>query len=106
VNSTGVYGADFQASSDTHLAPVLQIIPDKQVQETSQVSFFVEASSPQGNPVTITAASLPQGATFSMQPGDSLAPGLASAVFDWTPTKGQAGDYRIVHIATDGTLSR
>jgi len=105
VNTTGVYGADFQASSDSNLAPVLQFIPDRQVQETSEVSFLVEASSPQGKPVTITAAPLPQGATFVMQPKDNAAPNLARAVFDWTPSKGQAGDYRIVYTATDGTLS-
>lgn len=104
-NTTGVYGADFQTSSESNLAPVLQFIPDRQVQETSQVSFLVEASSPQGKPVTITAQPLPQGATFDMQPKDNAVPNLARAVIDWTPTKGQAGDYRIVYTATDGTLS-
>ena len=105
VNSTGVYGADFQASSENNQAPVLQFIPDRQVQETSQVSFLVEASSPQGKSVTITAAPLPQGATFVMQPKNNASPHLASALFDWTPAEGQAGDYRIVYTASDGSLS-
>ncbi|MDD5412017.1 MAG: hypothetical protein PHF31_11495 [Methylobacter sp.] len=103
-NTSGFYDAEFQKPPVSPLAPVIQFIPDRVVQETQQVSFLVEASSPQGKAVTITAAPLPQGAAFTMQPTDPLAPGVVRAVFDWTPKKGQVGDYPIVYTARDGSL--
>ncbi|MCL7422219.1 MAG: hypothetical protein M8364_15075 [Methylobacter sp.] len=105
VNTSGSYDAEFREPPESALAPVIQFIPDRLVQETQQVSFLVEASSPQGKAVTIAAAALPQGATFTMQPADPLAPGLARAVFDWTPAAGQIGDYPIVYTASDGELN-
>ncbi|MET0210388.1 MAG: hypothetical protein ABW220_15185, partial [Burkholderiaceae bacterium] len=104
-NSTGVYDTEFQAPPTGNLPPLLQFIPDRNVDEEKQVSFLVEASSPSGKPVTITAAPLPAGATLVMQPADAQAPTLARAVFDWKPAKGTAGSYLITYTATDGTLS-
>lgn len=104
VNSTGFYDAEFRVPPVSALAPVLQFIPDRSVQETNQVSFLVEASSPQGKPVKITAAPLPQGATITMQPADPARPGTNIAIFDWVPAKGQAGNYPIVFTASDGVL--
>jgi hypothetical protein len=104
-NSSGLYVAEFQDPPLSMQAPVIQFIPDRIVQETKQVSFLVEASSPQGKAVTISAAPLPSGATFTMQPPDPQAPGLYRAIFDWTPAAGQAGDYTIVYTASDGTLN-
>lgn len=102
-NTSGSYVAEFQEPPVSELAPVIQFIPDQLVQETQKVSFLVEASSPQGKGVTITAAPLPSGASFTMQPP---APGgLARAVFDWTPAAGQIGDYSIEYTASDGELS-
>ena len=103
-NTTGQYYADFQVPQTVALAPVLQAIPDRQVKETKQVSFLVEAGSPLGKPVNLNAGPLPQGATFTTQPGDPQAPGTARAAFDWKPTKGQAGDYPITYTASDGAL--
>jgi hypothetical protein len=105
MNTTGHYAADFQTPQVVAVAPQLQFIPNRQVQETRQVSFLVEASSPQGKPVTITAGPLPQGASFAMQPASPATPGLVRAVFDWKPAKGQAGDYPITYTASDGALS-
>lgn len=105
VNTTGIYDAEFQAPPAGSRPPVLQFIPDRVVKEEKQVSFLVEASSPEGKPVTISAAPLPAGAKFVMQPADPSAPTLARAVFDWTPPKGTAGSYLIVYTAGDGTLS-
>ena len=105
VNTSGLYSAEFTKPPVSTLAPVLQFIPDRFVQETKQVSFLVEASSPQGKVVTITAAPMPQRAKLTMQTADALAPGLFRAVFDWTPAIGQAGNYPIVYTATDGLLS-
>lgn len=104
-NTSGSYDAEFREPPESALAPVIQFIADRLVQETQQVSFLVEASSPQGKAVTITAAPLPQGATFTLQQPDPQAPGLARAVFDWTPVVGQIGDYSIEYTASDGALS-
>lgn len=102
VNTPGSYAAEFNAPPTAAQAPVIQFIPDRVVKEGKQVSFLVEASSPNGKPVTLSAAPLPAGATMSPQPVQS---GLANSIFDWTPAKGQAGNYLITYTATDGQLS-
>lgn len=101
VNTTGIYSTEFKAPPLEARAPVIQFIPDRTVQEGKQVSFIVEASSPDGKPVTLSAGSLPAGATFMAQ---NAVAGLATSVFDWTPAKGAAGNYPITYTATDGTL--
>jgi Putative Ig domain len=102
VNTTGVYDSQFDAPSAAPKPPVLQLIADRTVQEGKQVSFVVEASSPDGKPVTISAAPLPAGATFTAQAPNAQTPGLARSVFDWTPPVKSAGSYPIVFSATDG----
>jgi len=105
VNSTGSYRAEFTPPPTGNLPPNLGLIADHTVAEGKQVSFLVEASSPAGKPVTITAAPLPAGARLLPQPADPQAPTLTRVAFDWTPAVGQAGTYLIVYTATDGTLS-
>lgn len=105
VNTTGEYRAEFQAPAVAPRPPVIQAIANKVTQETKQVSFIVEASSPDGRPVQLSAAPLPVGATFSMQAPDPQQPGLARAVFDWTPPLGSVGNYLVVYTAQDGLLS-
>jgi hypothetical protein len=105
VNSTGVYDSTFQDPSGTARPPAMQFIPDQVVRERQQVSFVVEASSPDGRPVTLSAAPLPAGSRFTAQPVNAQVPNLARALFDWTPPNGSAGDYLINYTATDGSLS-
>ncbi len=105
VNSTGLYDARFLAQSSAPRPPVVQFIPGHKTQEQKQVSFLVEASSPDGKPVTLSATPLPAGATLTPQAADPQAPGLARAIFDWTPARNTAGDYLIVYSASDGTLN-
>lgn len=105
VNTTGIYDSEFQAPPATARPPVVQFIPDRVVKETKQVSFLVEASSPDGKPVTLSATPLPAGATFTAQAIDPQAPTVMRAIFDWTPAKGMAGNYLINYTVTDGTLS-
>ncbi|WKB55278.1 hypothetical protein [Eleftheria terrae] len=105
VNTTGVYEAAFEAPPATARPPQVQFVPDRLVEEGKQVSFLVEASSPDGKAVSLSAAPLPAGASFTPQAIDPTAPGLSRAVFDWTPPKGAAGSYLIVYTATDGQLS-
>lgn len=104
-NSSGVYETEFQAPPASARPPVLQFIPDRIVKEGKQVSFLVEASSPDGKPVTVLASPLPAGASFVQQAADPASPGLIRAVFDWTPAKGTAGNYLISYVASDGSLS-
>lgn len=98
VNSPGSYDVAFKDLSSEPRAPVLQFIPDRVVKEGEQLGFLVEASSPMGRAVTLSADPLPQGATFS-----SIGEGVGA--FDWTPEEGQAGDYIVHYTATDGELS-
>jgi hypothetical protein len=104
VNSSGQYRAEFAAPPVAGQPPVLQFIPDRTVQEGRQVSFLVEASSPQGLALTLTAAPLPAGARFIPQASDSQTPTLARAVLDWTPGVGSAGSYVLNYTASDGSL--
>lgn len=101
----GVYDAAFENPPPSTQAPVIGTVIDRTVQQTQQISFVVEASSPEGKPVTLTAAPLPVGATFTIQPPDPQAPTLTRAIFDWTPTDQQSGNYYITYTATDGSLA-
>ena len=104
-NSTGVYDYEFQAPAAQPRAPVLQFIPDRVVKEAQQVSFLVEASSPDGKPVSLSAAPLPAGARLIPQSSNPAGPSVSVAVFDWTPARGSAGEYVINYTANDGSLS-
>lgn len=104
-NTPGQYDAQFQDPASIPQPPVLQFIPDRTAQETQQVSFLVEASSANGQPPTLSAAPLPEGATLTPQAGDPAAPGLARAIFDWTPPHGLVGDYPITFTAAANGLS-
>lgn len=103
-NTPGSYDAEFQAPQIVAQPPVIQIVPDHVVKEEQALSFLVEASSPNGKPVTLSAAT-PTGARFTIQAADPQAPSVTRAVFEWTPAKGTAGNYSIVYTATDGSLS-
>jgi hypothetical protein len=105
VNTPGVYETEFKTPSGTPRAPVLQFIPDRTTKEEQSVSFLVEASSPDGKPVALSAAPLPTGARLMPQAADPAAPTVARALFDWTPAKGTAGKYLIVFGASDGSLA-
>lgn len=104
VNTPGVYETGFQAPSQAALPPVIQFIPDKVVKVGQQVSFIVEASSPQGSTVTLSAAPLPSGATFTPQASTGSVT-VTRAAFSWVPGTGTVGNYQINYMATDGVLS-
>jgi hypothetical protein len=77
--------------------PVLQFIADRAGLEAQQLSFIVQASDPDGTIPSLTASSLPALAKFTDQR-------TGTAIFEWTPAKGQAGRYEITFIASDGVL--
>lgn len=105
VNSTGVYDGAFEEPAPAARPPVLRPVAGQRTQEGSTVSFLVEASSPDGRPVTLQASPLPAGARFTPQAADAASPGLARAVFEWTPAQGTAGAYDVRYVASDGLLS-
>ena len=105
VNSSGAYSSEFTSGGSDPKPPVLQFVADAVVKEGKQVSFIVEATSPDGKLLTLSAAPLPLGATFAQQATDPNHPHLARGVFDWTPPAGSHGQYVITYTASDGTLS-
>ena len=71
--------------------PVLQAIGDKSVDENVALTFTVNATDPNSEPITYLVQSLPSGATLDSQTGD----------FSWTPSYTQAGSYQVRFIASD-----
>ena len=96
-NSTGSYQVTMGDPVLGPRPPVLQFIPNRTTYEGKQVGFLVEASDPDGTIPTVTAAPLPVGAVFNDN-------GNGTAVFNWTPAIGQAGNYIITYTASDGVL--
>lgn len=71
-------------------APVLAPIGSKATSENSPLSFSISATDAEGDPITYSANSLPNGASFVGQ------------IFSWTPTYSQAGSYNVTFTASDG----
>jgi hypothetical protein len=97
VNTTSSYKVIFDDASEGGNPPVLQFIPDRTGLEEQQLSFIVEATDPDGTVPSLSASPLPAGASFADQ-------GDGTAIFDWTPGIGQAGQYEISFKASDGEL--
>lgn len=76
-------------------APVFNAIPAKSVEEESTLTFTVSATDADGDILTYSCTSLPQGATFD----------ASAKTFRWTPSRGQAGTYSVVFDVTDGYLN-
>ena len=67
----------------------------EQVDEGVHLSFTVTATDQDGDPVALSANSLPAGATFSDL-------GNNSATFSWTPDTTQSGTYAVPFLGNDG----
>lgn len=96
-DTTGSYTLVFEDAESLPQAPVIQYIPDKEVNEEQQCSFIVQSSDPNGTIPALSASPLPVGAEFT-DLGDG------TATFDWTPQVGQKGTYAITYTASDGSL--
>lgn len=73
-------------------APRFEEVGPQRVREGDLLSFTLLATDPDGDPVEISAADLPEGASFDP----------ASRTFEWTPGFDQAGSHEAVFIASDG----
>lgn len=77
--------------NNVNRAPVLAPVGNKQLFESQQLQFTVQASDPDGNAITLTSGTLPSGATFNS----------ATGLFFWRPNRRQFGDYVVTFQATD-----
>ncbi len=89
--------ANHNKSTDTTIVdynrpPVISGAHDTTVLELSAVQFTVTATDPDNDKVTLTAPTLPTGATFNATTG----------AFAWSPTVSQAGPNAVVFKANDG----
>ena len=76
--------------------PTVESIPDKTVLVGQTVTFQVKANDSQGETLTLSAAGLPDGATFKDN-------GDGTGTFTWRTGITQKGDFSITFIASDGT---
>lgn len=83
------------AVENTNRAPVFDLIDDQVVNEGEDLSFHVNAVSPDGLDVQIGVVNLPRGAHFDSE----------TRVFSWTPGYDQAGEYELEFIAMDEELT-
>lgn len=72
--------------------PVFDPVPAKSVNEGGLLSFTVNATDPEGQPITYSTGTLPTGANFNP----------TTKTFTWTPTFDQAGPYTVEFRAGDG----
>lgn len=96
-DTTGQYTLVFENPAAGPKPPVLQFIRDRSRQDGTQLSFIVEATDPNGTIPMLSASPLPAGAQFIDQ-------GNGVGIFDWIPTSGQTGIYKITFTASDGML--
>ncbi|MDJ0788566.1 MAG: Ig-like domain-containing protein, partial [Myxococcota bacterium] len=75
-------------------APALNPIGAKNVDEGQSLSFAIGASDPDGDSVTLSAASVPAGANFTDN-------GNGTGSFDWTPGFDDVGNYDVIFTASD-----
>ena len=76
--------------------PTVDPIPGKTVLVGQSVTFQVKATDTQGEPLTLSASGLPEGATFEDN-------GDGTGTFTWRPGITQTGEFTITFIASDGT---
>lgn len=98
-NTDGLaYTVTMGASTGINHPPVLRQPTRRLAQAGSPLNFYVAATDPDNDPITISAGALPAGASFAqIEPGYGL--------LTWTPTAGQTGIQQIQFSVSDGDLS-
>jgi hypothetical protein len=74
--------------------PLLNLIGEKSINEGELLEFNISATDPDGDPLTYSASSLPEGASFDAD----------TRTFSWTPRYDQAGVYSVHFEVSDGQL--
>ena len=98
VATTGRYELVFDDVSTFPAAPAIQFIADAYTVVGRTLSFYVQASDPNGDAITLKTNDLPVGASFTDE-------GNGTGIFTWTPGSGQQGFYQFAVTASDGELS-
>lgn len=93
-------GSPVFVDSDIYLSelgrpPELSPIGRRTVKEGEFLSFTIEASDPDGDPLTYLASNLPPGASFDAR----------ERTFSWTPGPDQAGAYSVTFSVTDADFT-
>jgi parallel beta-helix repeat protein len=76
-------------SDPDNSTPVLQKIGNKSINVEGVLTFDINATDPEHEPITYSAQNLPRGATFSDE------------TFSWTPSHVQTGKYQVRFVASD-----
>jgi Ca2+-binding RTX toxin-like protein len=97
-NAAGSYTLFFGDAADIPQAPVIQAITDRVTYEGGDLGFLVQSSDPNQTVPSLSIKQQPTGASFSDE-------GAGTGVFRWQPQVGQAGDYPVTFIASDGSLT-
>ena len=97
-NTTGEYTIFLETPVFQPRPPIWQQVPFRSTVEGQTLGFIVQASDPDGTTPVLTALNLPAGASFSDN-------GNGFGSFQWTPLPGQAGQYTVSLVASDGVLS-
>jgi hypothetical protein len=87
--------ATARATVTVNQLPSLTVVAAAATPVGGAVSFSVTASDPDGDALSLSAANLPAGASFSATTGK----------FVWTPTAAQTGQFGVVCSVSDGTAS-
>jgi hypothetical protein len=93
-----IFARDYlwQRQAFVNAAPVFIAGGEAQaVDENRELTFAVEATDPDGDALTYSAAGLPAGAAFDP----------ATRTFSWAPGYTQSGDYTVTFTASDGAKS-
>ena len=78
-------------------APMVMAPPLREVTAETALSFTVTASDADGDAIaSLSASGLPAGATFTPNGSNT------TAMFDWTPGAGDAGEYDVLFTASNG----
>jgi len=101
-NTTGSYSVVYNVQNNLNHPPVIQYITDKTVAPNSQISFIVEASDEDGDDLVVSAAGIPQSASFLFQEKRGE---LYIYVFDWVPSDTQIGEHSLTFKTFDGSLN-
>ncbi|MBD3258721.1 DUF4397 domain-containing protein [candidate division GN15 bacterium] len=84
--------------NNVNRAPELTEVLPQEVIENSPLSFGITAADPDEDALTLVAEGLPTGAAFVDNED-------GTGTFDWTPNDGDAGQYTVTFIASDGDLA-
>lgn len=98
--SASSYQVTYADPTAGNRAPVVAFIPDKFTKPGQNLGFLVQASDPDGNPITLSVVNPPAGSTFTPDANNPGNPSLR--VFSWTPGAAQTGAFPITFAATDG----